>query len=76
MDKNRENIKIRAIKSKYYSKIRSIFDKSLGIDGDVFNKIDDIEKCIKECDKELSNFKNTQVRKTHVQTFENFSKID
>ena len=72
MDRNKENIKIRSIKAKYYSKIRSIFDKSLGHDGDVYNKIDEIEKCIKECEKELSLFKKEQVQKNHIQTFENF----
>ena len=42
MDKNKQNIRIRAIKAKYYSKIRSLFDKSLGKDGDVYNKIEEI----------------------------------
>ena len=69
---NRQNQKIRIIKAKYYSKIRSVFDKSLGHDGDVYNKIEDIEKIIKECEKELSQFKKEEHQKVHVQTFENF----
>jgi hypothetical protein len=72
MDKNTQNNKIRTIKAKYYSKIKSIFDKSLGIDGDIYNKIDEIGQCIKECQKELSEFNTTQIQKNHVQTFENF----
>ena len=72
MDKNKQNIRIRAIKAKYYSKIRSLFDKSLGKDGDVYNKIEEIEKCIKECEKELIQFKNDEHKKVHVQTFESF----
>ena len=69
---NRQNQKIRIIKAKYYSKIRSVFDKTLGRDGDVYNKIEDIEKIIKECEKELSQLKKEEHQKVHVQTFENF----
>lgn len=76
MDRNRQNEKIKSIKAKYYSKIKSIFDKSLGKDGDVYNKIDDIQKCIKECDKEIYQLKIDDNRKNqiHIQTFENFNK--
>lgn len=75
MDKNKQNERIRAIKAKYYSKIRSLFDKSLGREGDAYSKIDGIEKCIKECEKELSQFKRDEHKKNqiHVQTFESFN---
>lgn len=70
--KKKQNEKIRMIKAKYYSKIRSVFGKTLGHEGDVYNKIDDIEKIIRECEKELSQFKKEEHKKVHVQTFENF----
>jgi len=75
MDKNRQNERIKSIKAKYYSKIKSIFDKSLGKEGDVYNKIDDIQKCIKECDNELSLFRKEQQKtnQIHIQTFESFN---
>ena len=72
MDKNKQNQKIHMIKSKYFSKIKNIFEKSLGIDGDVYNKIDEIGKCVKDCQKEISDFNKYQIQKNHIQTFENF----
>ncbi|MFA5586232.1 MAG: hypothetical protein WDA02_06755 [Saccharofermentanales bacterium] len=64
--------RVRNIKAKYYSKIKSLFNKSLGKDGDVFSKIDDIDDLIKECEKEIRLYKNEQP--THIQTFESFTK--
>lgn len=76
MNISRQNDKIKLIKAKYFSKIKSIFDKSLGKDGDVYNKIDDIQKCIKDCDSEIYQLKLDDNKKNqiHIQTFENFNK--
>lgn len=64
--------RVRNIKAKYYSKIKSLFNKSLGKDGDVFSKIDDIDDLIKECEKEIRLYRNEHP--THIQTFESFTK--
>ncbi|MDY0268758.1 hypothetical protein [Trichloromonas sp.] len=64
--------RIRNIKSKYYSRIKSLFNKSLGKDGDVFSKIDEIDNLIKECEKEIRLYKNEHP--SHIQTFESFTK--
>ena len=70
--KRRQEERIRGIKSKYYSKIKSIFDKSLGKEGDVFTKIENIDNLIKECEKEIRLYKNDHP--VHIQTFESFTK--
>lgn len=71
MDQKKQNIRIRAIKAKYYTKIKSLFDKSLGDTGTVDDKIDDIEECIKECEKELLEYKRGNMVQ-YIQTYENF----
>jgi len=70
--KLRQDDRIRRIKAKYYSKIKSLFDKSLGKEGDVFTKIEDIDNLIKECEKEIRLYKNEHP--VHIQTFESFTK--
>ena len=64
--------RIRRIKARYYSKIKSLFDKSLGYDGDVYTKIDEIDNLIRECEKEIRTYKNEHP--VYIKTFENFTK--
>ena len=64
--------RVRNIKAKYYSRIKSLFNKSLGKEGDVFSKIDEIDNLIRECEKEIRLYKNEHP--THIQTFESFIK--
>lgn len=70
--KNIQDQRIRNIKAKYYTKIKSVVNSSLGKEGDFFNKVDEIDNLIKECEKEIRLFRNDHP--THIQTFESFTK--